>query len=50
MYLTHIAQACPWDANLREMRAECQEATGHFQSAISDIKYVPVMFTINDDR
>ena len=31
-------QICPWDINLRELRADCYERLGMFQSAISDIK------------
>ena len=33
-----IVQVTPWDAKLREMRAECYERVGMYQSAISDLK------------
>ena len=33
-----LSQISPWDVGLREMRAECYEAVGMYQSAISDIK------------
>ena len=33
-------QYCPWDVHLRELRANCYESLGMYQSAISDIKSV----------
>lgn len=36
--LGEAIEISPWDVGLREMRAECYEAVGMYQSAISDIK------------
>ena len=37
-FLTEAIEVSPWNLDLREMRADCYEMTGNFQSAISDIK------------
>lgn len=36
--LEHPIELCPWDTDLREMRAECYEAQGELFKAISDIR------------
>ena len=38
-FLTEAIEVSPWNLDLREMRADCYEMTGNFQSAISDIKW-----------
>ena len=37
-FLSEAIEVSPWNLELREMRADCYEMTGNYQSAISDIK------------
>lgn len=39
-FLTESIEVSPWNVQLREMRAQCFETVGNYQSAISDIKWV----------
>jgi DnaJ family protein C protein 3 len=47
--LGEAIEFCPWDVHLRELRAQCYEAIGMLQSAISDIKMMSRLVHDNTD-
>jgi DnaJ family protein C protein 3 len=47
--LGEAIEFCPWDVHLRELRAQCHEAMGMLQSAISDIKMMSRLVHDNTD-
>ena len=40
LVLGEAIELSPWDASLRQQRAECYKLLGHYQSAISDLKVI----------
>jgi DnaJ family protein C protein 3 len=44
-----ILQICPWDAELREIRADCYIAIGENFKAISDIRSTTKLISDNTD-
>lgn len=35
-YITRIIEVCPWNAELRELRAACHDANGDIMNAVAD--------------
>ena len=48
-YSFFFFQICPWDAELREIRAECYLAVGENFKAISDIRSTTKLISDNTD-